>query len=180
MDFNKKTIRLAYLRNKIQLSIFFKLDILFNYISNVISFPCFSFGNPLSHPPSSCFYEGAPQPTYTLPTPHPGIRLHWGIEPSHNQGPLLSLMSNKAILYCICGWSHGSFHVYSFVGDLVPGSSGIWLVDIVVLPMGCKPLQLLQSCYVSNSSIKDPVLSPMVGCDHPEPSLYFQWKKNLI
>jgi hypothetical protein len=37
------------------------------------------------------------------------------------------------------------------------------LVDNVVLPMGCKPLQLL---HFSNSSIRDPMLSPMVGCEH--------------
>ena len=37
----------------------------------------------------------------------------------------------------ICTWSHGSLHVYSLVGSLVPGSSGgVWLVHIVVLPMG--------------------------------------------
>jgi hypothetical protein len=49
----------------------------------------------------------------------------------------VSLMPDKAILCYICSWSHGSLHVYSLVGDLVPGSSGeVWLVDIVVLPMG--------------------------------------------
>jgi hypothetical protein len=49
-------------------------------------------------------------------------------------------MSNKVILCYICGWSHGSFHVYSLVGGLVSVSSGegggVWLVDIVVLPIG--------------------------------------------
>ena len=35
------------------------------------------------------------------------------IEPSQNQGPLLPLMTNKAILCYICSWSHGSLHVYS-------------------------------------------------------------------
>ena len=41
-------------------------------------------------------------------------------------------MSEKAILCYIYSWSHGSLHVYSLVGGLVPGSSGgIWLVDIV-------------------------------------------------
>jgi hypothetical protein len=50
-------------------------------------------------------------------------------------------MPDKAILCYICGWSHGSLHVYSLVGGLVPGSlagdwGGVWLVDIVVFPMG--------------------------------------------
>jgi hypothetical protein len=58
---------------------------------------------------------------------------------------------NKAILYNICSYSHGSLHVYSLIGGLVPGSSGEWeerqvlVVDIVVFLWGYKPLQLLQS-----------------------------------
>jgi hypothetical protein len=49
------------------------LDIFFIYISNVIPFPGSppSLRNPLSHPPSSCFYEGVPSLTYPLPPPHP-------------------------------------------------------------------------------------------------------------
>ena len=43
--------------------LFFLLDILFIYISNVIPFPSFPSGNPLSHPLSPCFYEGAHLPT---------------------------------------------------------------------------------------------------------------------
>jgi hypothetical protein len=46
------------------------------------------------------------------------------------------LLPDKAILCYICSCSHGSLHVYSLVGGLVSGSSGVWLVDIVVLPMG--------------------------------------------
>jgi hypothetical protein len=46
-------------------------------------------------------------------------------------------MSHKAILCYIFGWSHGSLHVYSLVGGLVPGSCwGYWLAHIVVPPMG--------------------------------------------
>ena len=48
----------------------------------------------LSHPP--------------LPPHHPGIPLHWGIESSQDQGPLFPMISDKAILCHICGWSHGS------------------------------------------------------------------------
>ena len=49
----------------------------------------------------------------------------------------LPLMSDEAILCYICSWSHGSLHVYSLVGDLVPGSSGVLMVQLVnsVLPM---------------------------------------------
>jgi hypothetical protein len=76
----------------------------------------FPLQNPLSHPHSPCSL------THPLPLPCPCIPLHWG--PSQDQGPLLSLMSHNAILCYICGWSHGSLHVYSLVGGLVPGSSG--------------------------------------------------------
>jgi hypothetical protein len=38
--------------------------------------------------------------------------------------PPLTLVSDKAILCYICVWSPGSLHVYSLVGDLVPGSFG--------------------------------------------------------
>ena len=45
-------------------------------------------------------------------------------EPSLNPGPLLPLMPDNAILCYLYGWSHGSLHVCSLVGGLVPGSSG--------------------------------------------------------
>ena len=81
-------------------------------------FPGFPPQNSLSYLPSPC------SPTHPLPILCPGIPLHWGIEPSQDQGPLLPFMSDKAIFCYICGWSHGSLHVYSLVGGLVPGNSG--------------------------------------------------------
>jgi hypothetical protein len=124
------------------------LVILFIYISNVISFPSIPSAKPL---PLPCFYESVSPPTH--PTNHPllphcpCIPLHWGIKPSQDQGSLLPLMSNKAILCHICGWIHGFLFVYSLVGGLVPGSSGVsgWLILLFFLWV-CKPLQLLQSC----------------------------------
>jgi hypothetical protein len=95
------------------------LDIFFIYISNFIPFPHFPSENPPSHPPAPCPL------THPLLLPCPGIPLHWGIEPSQDQGPLLSLMSHKAILCYMCSWSLESLHVYSLVGGLVPGSSGV-------------------------------------------------------
>ena len=91
--------------------LFFLLNISFIYISSVIPFPGFPSANP--HPPfsSACFYECSPQPTpHTLPPPHPGIPLHWVIKPSQDQGPLLPLMPDNAILCYMCSWSHGSLH----------------------------------------------------------------------
>jgi hypothetical protein len=103
------------------LNLFLYLDILFIYISNVIPFPGFHSRN-LYHPSSPWFFESAPSATHSLPLPCPGIPLHWGIEPSQDQGTLLTLMPNKVILCYICGWSHGSLHVYSLIGGLVPGN----------------------------------------------------------
>jgi hypothetical protein len=99
----------------------------------------------LTCPPSlsPCFYNSTPPPTHPLPPPCPGIPLHWGIKPSQDQGPLLPLMPNKAILCYMCSWSHGSLHMYFLVGGLVPRSSAGsgWL--ILFFLCGCKPLQLL-------------------------------------
>ena len=33
-------------------------------------------------------------PIHTLPLPGPGIPSHWGIEPSHDQGPLFPLITD--------------------------------------------------------------------------------------
>jgi hypothetical protein len=66
----------------------------------------------------------------------------WGIKPSQDQESPIPEISNKAILCYICGWSHGSLHVYFLVGGLVPGSSAGsgWL--ILLFLWGCKSLQL--------------------------------------
>ena len=84
----------------------FLLDIFLIYISNVISFPISHLQKPSIPSPSPCFYEGVPQPSYLLLHPHSCIPLHWGIETSQEQGPLLPLMPSKAILCYTCGWSH--------------------------------------------------------------------------
>ena len=90
---------------------------------------------PLSHPPSPCSL------VHPLLLPCPGITLHWGIEPSQDQWPLLPLMTNKAILCYICSWNQESLHVYSLVGGLVPGSSGGtgWFILLFLL-WDCNPL----------------------------------------
>jgi hypothetical protein len=96
------------------------LNILFTYISNVILFPCFPSGHPCAiSPPLLLWWCYSTYPTHcNFP---PDIPLHWGIEPSQDQGLLLPLMTNKAILCYICNWSHGWLHVYSeLVSDLVP------------------------------------------------------------
>jgi hypothetical protein len=69
-----------------------------------------------------------------------------GIKPSEDQGPLLLLMPDMVIFsYMLCR-THGSLHVYSLVGGLVPESSvdSISLILLFYL-WGCKPFQMLQT-----------------------------------
>jgi hypothetical protein len=128
-----------------------------------LHFKCYPPWKPLSHSSSPCFYEGAHLPTCS-PTPASctGIPLHWGIEPSQDQGPLLQLMSEKAILCYICSWSHGSLHAYFLVGDLVPGCSwGTgWLILLFFLWVS-NPFSSFSPFSIS--SIGDLMLSPMFG-----------------
>jgi hypothetical protein len=74
-------------------------------------------------------HEGAPPPNHPLLPLYSSIQLHWGIK-HQDQEPPLPLMSDKIILCYICIWSHGSFHIYSLLGGLVPVSSGEsgWLI----------------------------------------------------
>jgi hypothetical protein len=117
----------------------------FIYISNVFLFSGLPFGNPLSHPPSPCLYEGA-LPSYPLPSFCPGIPLHWGMGHPQAQGPLLPQKFNKAILCHICGQCNESLHVYPLVGGPVTGSSrGSRLLTLLLPPRGCKTPHLLPS-----------------------------------
>ena len=92
---------------------------------------------------------------YPIPPPsaHPSshdflicIPVFWIIQPSHDQGPLLSLISEMVIFCYICSWSRGTLHIYALVGVLVPGSSGStsWYILLFLL-QGCTPFQLLRS-----------------------------------
>ena len=141
----KKNVITSYLWEN---NFYFLLDIFFIYIENVIPFPGFPSRTPCS-------------PTQPLLLPGPCIPLHWGIEPSQDQGPLLPLMTDKAILCYICSWNH----VYSLVGGLVPGSYG----DLVGWYC-CSDYGFANTFNsfrpFSNSSIGDPTLSSMVDWEH--------------
>jgi hypothetical protein len=114
---------------------------------------------PLLHPP-------AHQPTHScfliLPFLYTAIRLHFG--PSQDQWPLLPLMTNKAILCYICIWSHGFHRVYSFVGGLVPGSSGGTGWYFCFSYGAGNPFS--STGPFSTSSTGDSVFSLMVGWEH--------------
>ena len=92
---------------------FILLSILFIYISNDIHLPCFPSNPPHPTSYSLCLYEGA-SPHSTPRPPHcSNIPLCWGIKPSQDQGLLLQLMPDKAILCYTSSWSYGPYHVYS-------------------------------------------------------------------
>ena len=117
----------------------FLLDIFYIYIWNLTPFPGFPSETPYSIPLPLCI--NLPLPLPVLAFPYTGA-----MEPSQVQRPLFSLMSDQAILCYPCGWSHGSLLVYSLVGALVPGSSGVagWFILLFLL-WGCKPVQFLGS-----------------------------------
>jgi hypothetical protein len=127
----------SYIRQNFSLKVKWKSLIFFFFFFSFFSFigylhflylhfKCYTLSrSPLQKPPFPpsffCLYEGAPQPTHPLLPSQTGISLHWGIKPPQDQGPLLSLMSNKAILCHICSWNHGSLHVYSSPQELWGG-----------------------------------------------------------
>ena len=72
------------------------------YPSKDVPFPGLSPSRSLiTHLPASC------SPTNPLLLPCSSIPSHCSIESFRDQGPLLPLMSNKAILCCLCVWRHG-------------------------------------------------------------------------
>ena len=113
--------KLLGISNRWRYILFSFLDIFFIYISNVLPFPGIPFRNPLSDPPSSCLYEGASPTTHRLLLSHPGIPLHWGIKHPQAQGPLLLLMSNKAIQ----GQHHWSLNCFHWLVVHSPGAPGV-------------------------------------------------------
>ena len=117
---------------------------------------------PYSKLPTSASMKVLPPP---FPPSHPGIPQHWGIKPSQDQGPLFPLMSKKAILCYMCGWNHGSLHVYSVVGGLVPVSSEGLVGWYYCSSYGVANFFSSISPF-SKSYLGEPMLSPMVGIEH--------------
>jgi hypothetical protein len=118
------------------------------------------------HPklPPLCLYEGATPPTHPLLPHRSSMTLCWGIEPPQDQGPSLPLIPDKAILFYICSWSHGSLHVYSFVGDLVPWSSGV-LVGLYCCASYGIATPLSSFSPPPSPSIRILKLRTVVGCE---------------
>ena len=105
----------------------------FKYYSPPFQFP----STPPYPTPHLCFYKGAPPPIYPLPPHYLSIPLYWGINPSQDQGHLILLMPEKPhpllhmqlkswVSPCVFfGWLFSPWEFWM-----------VWLVDIVVTPMG--------------------------------------------
>ena len=136
----------------------FLLDIFFIYISNGIPFPGFDSEIPLSSPLTpahqtthSCFFPWE--------SPTMGHRAFTGTRAS----PPIGDWRDHPLLHM--GWNHGSLHVYSLVGGLVPMTSGVHIVSYCC--SSCEVANPFSSLGTfSNSSIRDTVLSPMVDWEH--------------
>jgi hypothetical protein len=75
-------------------------------------------------------------------------------------------MFHKSILCYMCSWSLESLLVYSSVGGLVPGSSGVLVGSYCCSSYGAaNPFSYLGT--FSSSFTGDPVLSPMDEYQHP-------------
>ena len=135
----------------------------FNYLHLKCYPPSWSFlHNSPTSSLSTCYYVGAPPPTYLLLTYCPCISLYWGIKPPQDQASSFPLIPDKAVLCYICSWSCGSLCVL-FGGWFSPWELWeVWLVDTIALPMGCETPSHSQSF----STIRVSMLSPMVGCKH--------------
>jgi len=93
--------------------------------------------NPQSHPTHHLPSWGrspihGPTPSYlpALAFPHTGAS-----SLPRTKGLSSHWCSTRPIVCYICGWSHGSLHVYSLVDGLVPGSSEVsgWLLLLFFL-----------------------------------------------
>jgi hypothetical protein len=100
----------------------------------------------ICHPPASMQVFSS---QILTPDSHPGITLHWGTDPSQDQGPLLPLMSDKDILCYIWGWSHWFLHVYSGWWFSLWELWGVCLVDIIVLPKGMQTPSAPSVLYIT-------------------------------
>ena len=134
-----------------------------------LHFKCFPFQVSPSEPPYpiplplwGCF------PTHPLPSSRTGISLHWGIEHPQAWGPLLTLVSNKAILCHICGQYMGLSMpiLWLVVQSLGTPGGGLWPVDPVAPSMGLQP-PLAPSVLSPSPPLGTPVLSPLVACELP-------------
>ena len=115
--------------------------VIFYWIFSLLTFQMLSpflvsvpLRNTLTHPPFPCFYESVPPPTHSLPTPCPWLSYTGGIyrafigpraSPSIDAGKGHPLLPRQLVPCVLFWWWLSPWEL-----------SGVWLVDIVVLPIG--------------------------------------------
>jgi hypothetical protein len=141
-----RSFKTGYLKSWLLFFFFLLLDIFFIYISNVIPFPCSPSGNTLSHPTSPCFCKGTPPSIHPLlpPPPSHGIPYTGASSFQRTKGLSSHWCPTKPSSATYAAGPMGP-SMYSLVGNLIPGSSGVsgWLILLFFL-WGHKPLQLHQ------------------------------------
>ena len=129
----------------------------FLYISNVIPFP------------PETPYHILPAPASLKVSLHPSTHSHLPTLNSPTLGHLSSLHRTKDLSFhrCLTRPSSATYATRAMCTPLSMGvlgwRGGVWLVDIVVLPMGLQTPST-PSVPSLNSSIRDPTLSPIIGC----------------
>jgi hypothetical protein len=139
-------------------SLFFFNWIFFFYLQiKCYPFSGLTFGSPLYHTPSSMrLFFHPPTPTF-WPWHSPTLRHQT------RSGPRASPSTDVQQGH-ICGWSPGFFHLYYLVQS--PGSPrGLAGWHCCSIYGAANPLRFFTP--FSDSTIRDPVLNPMVGCNHP-------------
>jgi hypothetical protein len=138
------------------------LYIFFIYISSVIPFPALLFENRQSYHSSPCLYEGVPPASHQLLPSCPGIsytgasnatgpRVATPIDTKQGH-PLLYMQLEPWVPPCIFfGWWSSSQEL-----------QGSGLLTLLLHPRAANPLSSFSP--FSNSSIREPMISSMVGC----------------
>jgi len=134
-----------------------------------LHFKCYLSPFPV-YPPTTSLLQPLPTPasmrllshtpTQSLLLYHPDILLHWGIDPTKDQGPLSLIDAQNAILFYKSGWNHWSLHVYPFVSGLVPGTFG------GLVGWNCCNYYRVIKTFQLPLSMGEPILTPVVACQH--------------
>ena len=111
-----------------------------------------------------------PLPSCLLTKPHTPVSFPWDSPTMGHRAftgprasPPIGDWRDHPLLHM--GWNHGSLHVYSLFGGLVPMTSGVHIVSYCC--SSCEVANPFSSLGTfSNSSIGDTVLSPMVDWEH--------------
>jgi len=137
-----------------------------------LHFKCYPL-YPLFHTSSSCFYEDAPTPIHSLQSQCPGFPLHWGKEPSQDQGLFLLSMLDNAILCYICSCTN-------ICGVICKRSMvHAWLKRLSMNPLGGAVLGPVMSWWPSVRECQGGGREGVVGCLGEYPHEGSGWENGI-